>query len=120
MLNIMSGPHTFSTMPPIIHHRLKTLRLARWNQEPDLLGPLTLPCLQEIEISGNTDLITRLPALVRQSSCPLTRLTLYQYHKLPFDELQPFPGVTDLVVEFWKSEGTMMRLLLELGYFPDL
>jgi len=121
IFNLISSPHNFS-MPPIIHHRLKTLSfpLSDWGLAPDLLSPLTLPCLQEIEISKGTHLINQLPALVRRSSCPLTRLTLYQYHELPFGDLEPLPGVTDLVVKFWISGGeTMMRLLLG-GYFPDL
>jgi hypothetical protein len=86
---------------------------------PDLLGSLTLPCLQEVEIS-EAILLTQLPALVRRSSCPLTRLTLFLYSKdLSLDELQPLPGVTDLVIGAWKTGDAMMRLLLE-GYFPDL
>ena len=121
ILNPISGPHNF-LMPPIIHHRLKTLSfpLSNWGLSPDLLGSLTLPCLQEIEISRSTHLINQLPALVRRSSCPLTKLTLYQYRELPFDDLEPLPGVTDLVVKFWKSEGAMMTRLLLGGYFPDL
>jgi len=121
IFNLMSGPHSFS-MPTIIHHKLKILSfpLSIVGLAPDLLGSLTLPCLQEVEISKNTHLITQLPALVRRSSCPLTRLTLYQYHELPFGDLEPLPGVTDLVVKFWKSEGAMMVKLLLEGYFPDL
>jgi len=112
------GPGDFS-MPPVIHHRLKTLRLYRslgWGTTPGPLDFLTLPCLQEVVIF-ETILLAQLPALVRQSSCPLTRLTL-DNDGLPFGELQPLPGVTDLVVGFWNMDGgAMMKLLL---YLPDL
>ena len=62
----------------------------------------------------------QLPALVRRSSCPLTRLTLLHYSAdLSLDELQPLPGVTDLVIGVCEDNDAMMRLLLE-RYFPDL
>ena len=115
-----------SSMPPIIHHRLKSLELDQsviWGVAPDLLGSLTLPCLQEVEIFEIIHLI-QLSALVRRSSCPLTKLTFGLYLEqveYSFDELQPLPGVTDLVVKYWVYDkgDAMIRLLLE-GYFPDL
>jgi len=113
-----------SSMPPIIHHRLKTLELHRslgWGVAPDLLGSLTLPCLEEVEIFEDIHL-TQLPALVRRSSCPLTKLTLHlQRAEFPFDEFQPLSGMTDLVVTFWEyDKGDVMRRLLLEEYFPDL
>jgi len=114
-------PDDFS-MPPIIHHRLKTLNLglsANWDAAPDPLGSLTLPCLQEVVIYNAILLLTQLPALVRRSSCPLTRLTLFLYSAdLSLDELRPLPGVTDLVIGAC-TVNVMMILLLD-GYFPDL
>jgi len=111
-------------MPPIIHHRLKTLELHRplvWGVAPDLLGSFTLPCLQEVEVIEDIHL-TQLPALVRRSSCPLTKLTLYQRRvEFPFDEIQLLSGMADLPVRFWEhgKGDALMRLLLE-GHFPDL
>jgi len=85
----------------------------------DPLGSLTLPCLQEFVIHEAITL-TQLPALVRRSSCPLTSLTLFLYSKhLPFNELGPLPGVTDLVIGACEDSDAMTRLLLE-RYFPDL
>jgi len=117
------GPDN-SSMPPIIHHRLKTLELHQslgWGVAPYLLGSFTLPCLQEVEVFEDIHL-KLLSALVRRSSCPLTKLTLHlQRVEFPFDEFQPLSGMTDLVVRFWEhSKGdALMRLLLE-GHFPDL
>jgi len=115
------SPSNFS-MPPIIHHRLETLHLhlsPERDVEPDLLGPLTLPCLQEVVIYDAITL-TQLPALVRRSSCPLTSLTLFlDSEDLPLDELGPLPGVTDLVIGACEDGDAMMGLLLE-EYFPDL
>jgi len=116
------GPGDVS-IPPITHHRLKTLKLRLADRgAPDLrvLGSLTLPCLQEVEIFKIIHLV-QLSALVRRSSCPLTKLTLHlDQIESPssFDELQPLPGVTDLVVGYDKG-GAMKGLLLE-EYFPDL
>jgi hypothetical protein len=111
--SLSSGPFS---MPPIIHHKLKTLDLA--GPPVSVLGSLTLPCLQELHIF---DFPTQLPALVRRSSCPLTKLMLiYINGELPFDELRPLPGVTDLVIEhLGERPDDVKRLLLE-GYFPDL
>jgi len=122
--HLMPHPINFS-MPPIIHQRLKTLKLRlspRWDVAPRPLGSLTLPYLQEVMIYDAISL-KQLPALVRRSSCPLTSLILsLDSAHLPFDELRPssLPGMTDLVIEGWRPDGgAMMRLLLE-GYFPDL
>jgi len=113
-----------SSMPPIIHHKLKTLHLGR-SVPPLLLGSLTLPSLQELHIY-KLIILTQLPALVRRSSCPLTRLALsyFSESELSFDDLRPLPGVTDLVVERLREgfEGRfegIKRLLLG-GYFPNL
>jgi len=117
------GPDN-SSMPPIIHHRLKTLELHQSLEcgvAPYLLRSFTLPCLQEVEVFQDSHL-TQLPALVRRSSCPLTKLTLFlQRVEFPFDEFQPLSGMTDLVVRFWEhgKGDALMRLLLE-GHFPDL
>jgi hypothetical protein len=113
-----NGRNDFS-MPPIIHHKLKTLYLGLC--PPPVLGSLTLPCLQELLFYNVNDL-TQLPALMRRSSCPLTKLTLFYHYgsELPIDELRPLPGVTDLHVGYWDGiPQDIKRLLLE-GYFPDL
>jgi len=114
-------PSNFS-MPPIIHHRLKTLELypaERWDAVPDLLVPLTLPCLRKVSTNELT-LLTQLPALVCRSSCPLTSLTLFlNSEDLPFDESGPLPGVTDVVIENCADVDAMTRLLLG-EYLPDL
>jgi len=107
------------SMPPIIHHSLKAFRLMG-RGAPDFLVSLTLPCLREFEVFPIH--LKQISALVRRSSCPLTKLTLYlEQVEYPFDEFQPLSGLTDLVVRFWeRSKGdALMRLLLE-GHFPDL
>jgi len=108
-----------SSMPPIIHHKLKTLHL-RWHVPPVFFDSLTLPCLQELHIFN----LTQLPALVHRSSCPLTKLTYSSFARgdidnMSVDDLRPLPGVTDLVVEHLDETDGIERLLLE-GYFPDL
>jgi hypothetical protein len=116
------APESFS-MPPIIHHRLKKLSLHESDDRgvaAVLLGLLTLPGLQEIE----TDFPTLLPALMHRSSCPLTRLTLSKrFEAGPFGS-QPFPGVTDLVVENQspqkRSRAVLIGNFLLEEYFPDL
>jgi len=109
-------------MPPIIHRGLKTLKLClspRWDVVPGPLGSLTFPYLEAVIYEAIS--LKQLPALVRRSSSPLTSLILsLDSAHLPFDELRPLPGVTDLVIKGWRPEGgAMMRLLLE-GYIPDL
>jgi hypothetical protein len=126
--SLESGPGDVS-MPPIIHHRLKTLELLSTDRvtAQNLLDSLTLPCLQEVEIFESI-LLTQLPALVHRSSCPLTKLGLYLDQVLSFDELQPLPGMTDLVVMYLDDDdeddagdaGDMMMRLLLGGYFPNL
>jgi len=116
-------PVNFS-VPPIIHHRLKILKFRHvldWDVVPMLFGSLTLPCLQELD-TDETVLLIHLPALVHRSSCPLTKLTLTHYFEdqLVFDELQPLPGVTDLVVGALDVEPEVIKRLLLEGYFPDL
>ena len=119
-----------SPMPPIIHQRLKTLSLCYRREDAArlLLDSLTLPYLQEFHTTKIVPL-KYLPALVHRSSCPLTRITFEltsegRWHEegLFFHDLQPLPGVTDLVVE--NVEGVpqvaaIKKLLLE-EYFPDL
>jgi hypothetical protein len=103
-------------MPPIIHN-LKAFGFHSC-VAADPLSTLTLPCLQEVEISNSN--LAQLPALVRRSSCPLTRLTLHDNnHEFPHDD--PLPGVTDLFVESLdlKDSAMTMKFLLD-GSFPDL
>ena len=114
-------------MSPIIHQRLEILRLSGGRWIP-FLGCLTLPRLQQFY---STDLfpIQYLPALVHRSSCPLTRITFdlspidtWSLYLELFDNMQPLPGVTDLVVN--NIEGVcqiagIKKFLLE-EYFPDL
>jgi hypothetical protein len=118
------------SIPPIVHHNLKTLifnsgRHGRKAQE--FLGYLTLPRLQQVE-ANETFLLNHLPALVHRSSCPLTRIILrLRSHTSAgeygvFDDLQPLPGMTDLVVESLGDQNqslSIQRLFLE-EYFPDL
>jgi hypothetical protein len=98
------GPRNFS-MPPIIHQRLKTLRLSvpDWDVAVTLLGSLTLPSLQEFHTDQLVLLYpVYLPALVLRSSCPLARITLSRYFAQNLGssyDLQPLSGVTDLVLE---------------------
>lgn len=118
------GPIT--SIPPIIHHRLKTLSFCYAHEADMLLGSLTLPCLQEFD---NDDVfhLEHLSALVRRSSCPLTRVKFYSTSSPRggdlglFDRLQPLPGVIDLVLDYVDKWGTVVtsKLLLE-DYFPDL
>jgi len=124
ILSLEHGATTFP-MPPIIHHRLKTLSLCsakEWGLVPVLLDSLTLPCLHELDID-EAILLTHLTALVHRSSCPLTRLTLSLKFRedFPFLDMQPLPGVVDLVVEALNKEQAFLinKLLLE-GYFPNL
>jgi len=113
------------SMPPIIHHGLKTLLCSaqEWELAPILLGSLTLPCLQKL-IIDETVLLTLLPALVHRSSCPLTKLTLSHDFRcgdeLSLDKFQPLTGVTDLVVGDMEKEPAVIQGLLLNGYFPDL
>jgi len=109
-----------ASMPPIVHHRLKTLIVHSW-AAPILLGSLTLPCLKELSIN-DTALLTHLPALVQRSSCPLTKLILFHVERwVSLDELQPLTGVTDLVVVGMVGGRIVIKsLLLDVYYFPDL
>jgi len=106
-----------SSMPPIIHHGLKTLILH--TAEEILLGSLTLPCLQVLNIH-NTILLTHLPALVQRSSCPLTKLILSDFVFEDGNEFQPLTGVTNLIVEDMVKEDDAIKRLLDVYYFPDL
>jgi hypothetical protein len=119
IFSLRRGSSNFS-MPPIIHYKLKTLHLY-W-RAPPVFGSLTLPCLQEL-LFFDVILLIQLPALVRRSSCPLTKLTLFyppSGELLPFDDLRPLPGVTDLVVGHWDERPQDIKRLLLEGYFPDL
>jgi hypothetical protein len=105
------------SVPPIIHRGLQTLR---WRDTEDatrmLLDSLTLPCLHTAETDAVT--VAHLPSLVHRSSCPLTRLTLWEISGLP-SNLPPIPGVTDLVLAKVHGDAMLKELLLN-GYFPDL
>ena len=112
------------SMPSIIHQRLKTLSLCSRYMGAMLLCSLTLPCLQEFR-TNEIVLLTPacLPALVHRSSCPLTRITVV----IPcgtelgsLDDLKPFPGVTDVVLEYLGVGHIMIKKLLLEEYFPDL
>ena len=108
----------------ITHQNLKVLGLLDTGSSEGataILGCLTLPSLQEFHTNTLAFLNPAcLPALVHRSSCPLTGITLCRH----LDEsgcldFQPFPGVTDLVLEHINAHGTIVKLLLE-AYFPDL
>ena len=115
------------SMPPIIHRKLKIFGMS-WESYPlrttDFLSSLTLPSLQEFHTNAMLTLSpTSLPALVQRSSCPLTKLRLFKNfgnEKFLFDNLQPLPGVTDLVLEALTYEPFVIKKLLLNGYFPDL
>ena len=115
------------SMPSIIHQRLKTFSLcsARYlDMGATLLGSLTLPRLEEFRTDEIVLLTpTCLSALVHRSSCPLTRITISIPSGAefgPLDDLQPLPGVTDVVLEYLGAGlFTIEKLLLE-EYFPDL
>jgi len=104
-------------IPPIIHRMLQTLSLhySDYSGVPTLLNSLILPCLRAVE-TNVVDIA--LLSLVRRSSCPLTRITIYGITKLPSD-LHPIPGVTNLVLGSVYDNAVLKVLLLE-GYFPDL
>jgi hypothetical protein len=121
------------SVPLIIHHGLKTLSLRytrNWDAVDIFLGSLTLPCLQEFHVN-EMFLLGYLPALVHRSSCPLTRITFVSAMGSisdwdVFGDLQPLPGVTDLVFENVETAhqtataaSNVKKLLLE-EYFPDL
>ena len=117
------------SMPHIIHQSLKALTLCGVS-DPDvaamLLVSFTLSHLQELRIDEMVLLAPAyLPALVHRSSCPLTRITFFgdNINILPehfnWHDLQPLPGVTDLVLESVDRRYVVDFRLLE-GYFPDL
>ena len=121
-LKVAHGSMNFS-LSPTTHRTLKTLIMRsaqEWGVVPMFLDSLTLPCLQELD-TDEMELLNRLPAFVRRSSCPLTKLALFldiEYESL---DMQPLPGVTDLVVEALDEVRAVdsKKLLLE-GYFPNL
>jgi len=108
----------------ITHQNLEVLGLfnASKAEATSILGCLTLPCLQELH-TNQLVLLTPaiLPALVDRSSCPLTSITLSDVRMDESEilvDMQPFPGVTDIVVETM-SYLAFKKLFLE-EYFPDL
>jgi len=109
-----------SSMPPITHRRLKSLGLYFKHHTSELgvilLRSLTLPRLQQFDTDEMSLLTpTSLPALVQGSS----RITWKILGDLNSDNLQPLPGVTDLVLEFPVAQAKMKKLLLE-EYLPEL
>ena len=125
ILSLVFGVLGFSA-PPIIHYKLKTLSLCRaidLDSATMFLDSLTLPCLQEVH-TDKILLLKCLPALVHRSSCPAIRLTLSSSSENELEligDLQPMPGVNDVVVLETSVEGdAVMRKLLLEGYFPDM
>ena len=114
------------SMPPIKHERLKTLCLFSavfMGVGTILLDSLTLPSLQEFH---GQELVNLPPVsrLARRSSCPLTRINLLlcvETNRGILDNLQPLPGVTDLVVPAALFvESVLVEKLLSGEYFPNL
>jgi len=117
--------HAFSIIP-FIHQRLESLSLCSTRLRDvaaTLLGSLTLPCLREFK-TNELRLLSPpyLPALVHRSSCPLTTLTLFRNLRGEMgycDDLQPFPGVTDIRL-VTADDTTFIRRILLQDYFPNL
>jgi len=108
------------TMPPITHQKLKTLILCRAHSNFEaMLRSLTLPCLQEFGTDYLAVIPRYLPALVERSSCPLTRITLFDIYGFPND-FHSLPGVTDLVLESPFVEYVHLEKLLLEEYLPNL
>ena len=113
-------------IPLITHQKLKTLSVYYAQEAETFFGSFTLPSLQEFH-ADQFFFLKYLSPLVHRSSPPLGRITFYlapgrMGNGHLFDHLQPFPGVTDLVLENLEERNhpaTVTILLLE-GYFPDL
>ena len=115
------------SIPLITHRRLEILRIYTHDTAiiATLFRSLTLPRLQECHVNELVFLTpTYLPALVHRSSCPLTRVTFSFFSGTwrDFDDLQPFPGVTELVLINLESQShtTQIEKLLLEDYFPHM